>query len=242
VENVSSDVKRLTGSVQGLSKNVSDLQSAHAMAQAAQTRVRELLGTVGELTSRMESLSPAKVSRELDDRAQQLEEVRSRLGALERTRADWDAVIAQTDRSLEQVRERYQAVEVLRTDLQRVFTVADETVKQVRAVVELQQQIEQRRELLDPVLAKLRELDQRGAALDEREKRFAEAEERVARLDALLIDLQSTLQTVLGQKEFLERVVETSGNLALQTMQAEAMINQLRQDGEEVKSRRTRGG
>ena len=77
-----------------------------------------------------------------------------------------------------------------------------------------------------------------SAPLEGRGKQFAEAERRMARLDALLIDLQSTFQTVLDQKEFLERVVETAGNLALQTMQAEAAIATLREAGDAAKGKR----
>ena len=54
----------------------------------------------------------------------------------------------------------------------------------------------------------------------------------MSRLDALVTELKGTLQTVTDQKEFLEKVVETAGTLAFQTMQAEAAINTMRQERE----------
>jgi hypothetical protein len=116
--------------------------------------------------------------------------------------------------------------------------VADSAVTQVRSAAELHEQIEQRRQSLDTVVAQLEEIDRRSASLEERKKQFAEAEARLARLDAALIDLQTTLQAVLDQKQFLEQVVETAGSLALQTMQAEAAIKTLREAAEEAKGRR----
>ena len=154
--------------------------------------------------------------------------------------ADWDTLEERTNQSLAVAKERGAAVEALRADLQRLFDVADSTVTKVRTVVELQQEIDQRRQSLDPVAEQLRTLDRQSQALDERQKQFAEAEDRLSRLDALLIDLKSTFETVLGHKEFLERVVETAGNLALQTMHAEAVISTLRESEEDPKSRRSR--
>jgi len=214
------------------------VKTAAEAARAAQGQVRQLQETVAELAQRMEVLSPGRLSEELDQRAQQMDEARARVARLETQLAGWDAMEERTARALALADERRQAVEALKADLQRVFDVADGAVSQVRAVVELQQQIDQRHEALDPVLEKLRDLDRQGEALEARQKRFAEAEQHVARLDALLIDLQSTFQTVVDQKEFLERVVETAGNLALQTMQAEAAIATLREAAEAAKGKR----
>jgi chromosome segregation ATPase len=235
---VEGDAQRLRETVQDLAGQVGELKTAAEAARAAQGQVRQLQETVAELAQRMEVLSPGRLSEELDQRAQQMDEARARVARLETQLAGWDAMEERTARALALADERRQAVEALKADLQRVFDVADGAVSQVRAVVELQQQIDQRHEALDPVLEKLRDLDRQGEALEARQKRFAEAEQHVARLDALLIDLQSTFQTVVDQKEFLERVVETAGNLALQTMQAEAAIATLREAAEAAKGKR----
>jgi chromosome segregation ATPase len=186
----------------------------------------------------MDALAPARVSEELDQRAAQIEEVRSRVAQLEGRLADWAALEERVDQSLQAAGERQAAVEALRADLQRLFQVADSAVTQVRTAADLHEQIAQRRQSLDAVVAQLDEIDRQEASLEERKKQFTEAEARLARLDAALIDLQTTLQAVLDQKQFLEQVVETAGSLALQTMQAEAAIKTLREATEDAKGRR----
>lgn len=233
-----SDAKRLAGTVRDMGKQVQDLESAAAAAAAAQAQVRDLQESVAELAQRLDAVAPARLSQELEQRAQQIEEARSRVNRLEAKLADWNALEERIDQSLQIANERRAVVEALRTDLQRLFEVADQTVAQVRAAAELRQEIEQRGQSLDSVVEKLRELDRQADALEERKKQFAEAEERLSRLDASLIDLQSTFQAVLDQKDFLERVVETAGSLALQTMQAEAAINTLREATDAAKNRK----
>jgi DNA repair exonuclease SbcCD ATPase subunit len=240
VSGVLTDVKRLTTGVADLQRQVGGLESSAATAQAAQVRVTDLSEALSRLSRQVEELNPAQLSRELAERAAVVEEARSRLAGIETRQADWASLEERTDQLLALAQQRRGAAEALQADLLRLFNVADSTVAQVRGVIELQQQIDQRRQLLEPVLEKVRKLDRQAELLDERQKQFTEAEERLARLDALLIDLQSTFQLVLGHKEFLERVVETAGNLALQTMQAEAMIGTLRAAGEDAKERRAR--
>ena len=235
---IEQDGERLRDTVGQLTGQVTALETAAKAARGAQDQVRQLQDTVTELTQRMEALAPESLSEDLDERARQMEEVRARVAGLEKELSDWEALEQRTTRALELAQERREAVAGLKADLQRVFDVADATVSQVRGVVELQQQIDQRQQALDPVLEKLSQLDRQGEALELRQQQFDEAEQRLARLDALLIDLQSTFQTVLDEKEFLERVVETAGNLALQTMQAEAAIATLREASETAKGKR----
>ncbi|MBI4421660.1 MAG: hypothetical protein HY560_12615, partial [Gemmatimonadetes bacterium] len=234
------DAQRVTGAVQQVRSQLVELETTAANAQAAQSKVREVQDSLRELTARLETLKPTTLTRELDERAAQMAETHKRIVRLEKKLADWDTLEQNADRAIALARERRGAVDALQGDLKRLFEVADTTVKQVRAAVELQQSIDQRRQALDPVLAKLRNLDDLGASLEERAKRLAEAEERLSRLDAMLIDLETTFETVQAHKEFLERVVETAGNLSLQTMHAEAVINTLREAGEEAKTRRPR--
>ncbi len=200
-----------------------------------------MVGELGQeseaLRQRLEGAAEAgeragRLLQELDERTRQLEEARTRIVQLENKLTELGAVEERVDRSLELATERQAAVDTMRSDLQRLFEVADATMEQVRGVAALQQEIEGRRQSLDSVIVELRELDRHAESLEERKRQFQEAEERLSRLDALLIDLQSTLQTVLDQKEFLEKVVQTAGSLAFQTMQAEAAINTLREERE----------
>src|SRR5574341_343947 len=238
VDGVASEARRLAGMVKELGVQVRGLESAASAAQAAQAQVQTLQEAVGGLTRRMDALAPARVSEELDQRAAQIEEVRGRVTRLEAKLTDWAALEERVDQSLQVAGERRAAVEALRADLQRLFQVADTAVSQVRAAADLHKEMDQRRQSLDAVVAQLQELDRQAASLEERKKQFTEAEARLARLDAALIDLQSTFQAVLDQKQFLEQVVETAGQLALQTMQAEAAISTLREAMESAKGRR----
>jgi chromosome segregation ATPase len=238
LDGLASESRRLAGVVKELGGQVQGLEATASAAQAAQTEVQRLQEAVGGLTRRMDALAPARVSEELDQRAAEIEEVRSRVARLEIKLADWAALEERVDQSLQAAGERQAAVEALRTDLQRLFQVADSAVTQVRAAADLHEQIAQRRRSLDTVVAQLEAIDRQAASLEERKKQFTEAEARLARLDAALIDLQTTLQAVLDQKQFLEQVVETAGSLALQTMQAEAAIRTLREAAEDAKGRR----
>ncbi len=238
LEDVASEARRLGGVVKELGGHLQGLELAAAAAQTAQAQVQRLQEAVSGLTRRMDALAPARVSEELDQRAAQIEEVRGRVARLESKLTDWAALEQRVDQSLQVAGERRAAVEALRADLQRLFQMADSAVTQVRAAADLQQQVDQRRQVLDTVVAQLGQVERQAASLEERKKQFAEAEARLARLDAALIDLQSTFQAVLDQKQFLEQVVETAGQLALQTMQAEAAINTLREATENAKGRR----
>jgi chromosome segregation ATPase len=238
LSNVAAEVKRLGEATAALARQMAELQSTAESAQEAQAHVRQLQESVGDLAHRMESLAPAQLTQELDERARQMDEVRSRVGRLETQLTGWETLEQRTGRALELAEERHQAVAALRSELQRLFEVADSTVAQVRTAVEMQHEIEQRQHALEPVLERLRDLDRQSEAMEERQQKLADAEERLTRLDALLIDLQSTFQAVLEQKAFLERVVETAGNLALQTMQAEAAIATLREATQATKGKR----
>jgi chromosome segregation ATPase len=229
LESAASDVERLTGTIRSIAREVQDLEAAAATAQGAQAQVQQLKQSVEELTRRLDAVASPSLLEELAERTQQFEAARARVARLETKLADWDALEQRVDQALRLATERRAVVDAIRSDLQRLFEVADGTVARVRELAGLQEQVGERRQALDPVIAKLQNLDRQAEALEERNQQFQEAEERLSRLDALLIDLQTTLKTVLDQKEFLERVVETTGTLALQTMQAEAAIRTLRE-------------
>jgi chromosome segregation ATPase len=238
LDGVASEARRLAGLVKELGAQVQGLESAASAAQTARSQVGKLQDSVSDLTRRMEALTPAQLWEEMEQRAGQIDEARGRVARLEARLADWATLEERVDQSLQVAGERRAAVEALRADLQRLFQVADTAITQVRAAADLNEQIGQRRQSLDALAAQLNHVERQAASLDERKKQFAEAEARLARLDAALIDLQSTLQAVLDQKQFLEQVVETAGQLALQTMQAEAAINTLREATENAKGRR----
>ena len=169
---------------------------------------------------------------DLGDRSRRFEEVRAKVERFEQRFAALLGAEESVERALARAAERQATVDAVRDDLTRLFGIADSTATQVRTVVALQKEIDQRRTALEEVSSRLRDLDRQGERVEERAHQFEEAEQRLAQLDAHVSGLQATLETVLEQKDFLDRVIETAGALSFQTMQAEGVLTQLRQEHE----------
>jgi hypothetical protein len=58
-----------------------------------------------------------------------------------------------------------------------------------------------------------------------------QAEERLARVEALLADMESSVDSLRGQKAFLDQVIEKAGTLEYYAKQAEALVTLLRETG-----------
>ena len=71
-----------------------------------------------------------------------------------------------------------------------------------------------------------------ATALDERRRQMTQVEERVARAEALLIDVRTSLEMLQGQKVVVDQAVEKAGSLKILVKQAEAMIEGLREERE----------
>jgi hypothetical protein len=69
-----------------------------------------------------------------------------------------------------------------------------------------------------------------AGGLEQRKHQVEHAEKRVARVEALLTDIQSSLETLHGQKAFLDQVVEKAGALSVLNKHAEAIIQTLREE------------
>jgi hypothetical protein len=61
---------------------------------------------------------------------------------------------------------------------------------------------------------------------------MAQAEQRLARAEALVIDIRSTLEALQGQKVIVDQAVEKAGSLKFLLKQAEALIETLREERE----------
>jgi hypothetical protein len=61
---------------------------------------------------------------------------------------------------------------------------------------------------------------------------MSQVEERVARAEALLIDVRTSLEMLHGQKVIVDQAVEKAGSLRILVKQAEAMIEGLREERE----------
>jgi chromosome segregation ATPase len=180
---------------------------------AADQRVREVEGTTSQL----------------EDRAQALRGVERRLNDFDSRMAKWDVTEQEIARALEQIASRQGTIESLQGDLERMFAMAERTSVHVREITSVHQELEEGRAALQEVLAQLKELRDSKGTLDERRRQMAKAEDRLSRAEALLVDVQSSLAVLEGQKVLVDQAVEKAGSLQSLLRQADAAIENLRE-------------
>jgi chromosome segregation ATPase len=203
-------------------------QQAAAVAQELDERTKGLsaaLSSADRQTKRVEALST-----QLEDRADSLRFVEKRMGQFEERLTRWDLVEQEIGRSLDQLVARQGTVESLQADVDRMFVVAEKTANDVRAIAAAQGEIEESRAMFEDVMGRLREIRDLASGLDERKRQTTQAEERLARAEALLIDVRSSLEALQGQKVIVDQAVEKAGALRFLLKQAEAMIDGLREE------------
>jgi hypothetical protein len=79
----------------------------------------------------------------------------------------------------------------------------------------------------------LREVERADAAVDgleTRKRQLEQLERRLARADALAMDIRASLETLHSQKATIDQAVQQAGSLTFQSRQAEALIEQLREE------------
>jgi DNA repair exonuclease SbcCD ATPase subunit len=156
--------------------------------------------------------------------------VEAKLDRFEERLARWDQVDQDVARSLEELAKRQGTVGALHADLERMFAMAERTTESVREITSVHSQIEDSRELLEQVMARLQELRNTASSLDERKRQLAKAEERLARAEGLLVDVGSSLESLNSQKAIVDQAVEKAGSLQYLLKQAEAVIEGLREE------------
>ena len=232
-----------------MARDIDSRQNALDRALAQLDRVVGLRAEAAKLAERLEHESEALRSRltqagdaaaraeiqlaEIEERSRRISEVGTRLATFEKRYADLRDAGEKIERSQVGLDQRAEALSAVRDDLTRLFGVADATVEKVRSVAALQKEIEQRRQVVEEMAGRLREFDRYGEQLEARGRQFAEAERHLELLDAHLTDMKTQLSTVLEQRDFLEKVIETTAALSFQTMQAESVLAQLRETGGE---------
>jgi chromosome segregation ATPase len=210
---------------------VSELrQEAAATAQDLSEETRKLTAALGSAEGRADRLS--ELSDQLEDRSGNLRFTEKRLAQFEEKLSRWELLETQLTRSLDQLNERQGTVDALQADIKHLFAMAERTVEGVRSISEAHQEIVHTRAALDDVLTRMRDVDETIDDLELRKRQIERAEERLARADALVIDIQSSLETLHGQKAFLDHVIEKAGSLTFQAKQAEALIDTLREERE----------
>jgi DNA repair exonuclease SbcCD ATPase subunit len=216
-----------------------DLQKASGLRQDAATSAQKLDELASRLTAAL-GVAEGRVTQlevlatKLEHRATDLQPAEHRLDRFEERMAKWNLVEQDVARSLEQLSARQGTVDALSADLDRMFGMAEKTAIEVREITSAQRGIEDSRNLLDSVMARLQDVRDMASALDERKRQTAKAEERLARAEALLVDVHSSLEALQGQKVIVDQAVEKTGSLRVLVKQAEGMVESLREERELV--------
>lgn len=211
------------------------LDCASKLHDLADETASELKGRAQELTAAL-SGAEARVTEvrgiveELDRRAPDLGAAREQLARFEQRFHDWRTMEEIVERALADVRERYASVEPIKQEIARLYQLSNEAMDTVRAVVGLRAELSGERAKLEDVERQMREVAAAAATVDERRQQIAEAEQRLVRAEATLMDIRQSLESIQGQRAFLDQVIETAGSLRFHTKQAEAVIATLREE------------
>jgi len=202
---------------------------AASIAQQLEERAAQLNGALTGATDRTASLTTTL--EDLENRAGNLRFVQKRMAQFEERLAKWHATEEQLMRALEQTAQRQATVDALHADLYRLFEVAERTVDHVRSIAGAKEQVTETRAMLENVLELVGHAHDAANGLDHRKRQIEQAEERLARVEALLADVGSSMETLHGQKGFLDQVIEKAGTLEFYSKQAEGLIAMLRESG-----------
>jgi len=203
-------------------------QEAAASAQQLDETAKRLAASLASADKRVERVDT--MSTQLEGRAAGLQQVEKRLTQFEERLIKWELVEQEIGRSLEQMLARQSTVEALQADLDRMFVTAEKTAADVRTITSAHHEIAASRQLLDEVMGRLREVRDTASGLDDRKRQMAKAEERLARADALLVEVRSSLESLHAQRTIVDQAVEKTGSLRILLKQAEGMVEELREE------------
>ncbi len=202
---------------------------AASIAQQLEERAGQLTGALTGATDRTAALTTTL--EDLENRAGNLRFVQKRMAQFEERLAKWHATEEQLMRALEQAAQRQATVDALQADLYRLFDVAERTVDHVRSIAGAKEQVSETRAMLENVLELVSHAHDAANGLGHRQRQIEQAEERLARVEALLADVGSSMETLHGQKGFLDQVIEKAGTLEFYAKQADGLIAMLRESG-----------
>jgi len=212
-------------------------EDAAEAVQRLDERLRSLHAMLADLETRGKRIEA--VSAELDEHAGRLVTVQRGFVEFESHLGTWETAEADLRHSLDQLESRRSTVDVLRANVTQMFELAERTADDLRAAVTAQREIRESRAVLDDLLERLHAADEASAALDLHREEIDKAEARLARAQALLFDIQSSLETLNNQKAMLDHVIEQAGALTFQIQQAEVLIDRLRKERDITNAVRT---
>jgi chromosome segregation ATPase len=170
------------------------------------------------------------VSDELEGRVVAFRAIEDRIAHFRADFERWEKAKHELHRSLELMAGRQATVDALGDNVREMFEVAERTADDLKAAAGMHHDILQFRPAVDDLVSRLHEADEARASLDLRKHEIGQAERQLARADAVLIDIQSSLETLHNQKATLDGVIEKTGALAFQIQQGEALIDRLRKE------------
>jgi chromosome segregation ATPase len=218
----------LTEATKDLQRVSASRQEAAAAAQQLEEISKQLTSAIAGAEQRVAAVEDRSAG--LDDRASILTSVEKRLDLFGERLGKWELVDQEVARSLEQIASRQGTVQSLQADLDRMFSVAEKTSADVRTITSAHREIQESRGLLREVMEQVRSIRDLESSLDDRKRQMTKAEERLARAEALLVDVNSSLEALQGQRVIVEQAVEKAGSLQFLLKQAEAMIDGLREE------------
>jgi chromosome segregation ATPase len=220
-----------------LEKAMEHLERASAMRQESAADVQRLeelsasiTGDISLLEMRAQHLE--STGQGLEQRSRDIDQAQQRIEDFEARLAKWERSESEVARALAQLESRRSTVDTLQADLKHMFEMAERTVEDARQVAAARNEIQTTRGELEVVLERLRDTKELGGSLEERRRKIERAEKKLARADALLIEIQSSIETLEGQKSLVDFVLEKAGALTFQAKQAEALIETLREERE----------
>ncbi|MDH5643283.1 MAG: hypothetical protein OEY63_03700 [Gemmatimonadota bacterium] len=216
------------------------LRATFKLKQEAQVVASEMASHVQAFRDGVDQSSEraAKVDELLagiEERSQQLQFAEKRLAQFERSFKVWNEMEQELGQVVEQTEQRRALMDSVKGELSRLSEMAESTVQAVRTIATAREEISQHRDQLEAVLVQVKDVQVHREELESRRRQVADAEDRLTRADALLMDVQSSLEMVRGQKQFLDRVVETAGSLSFQAKEAEMLIEALRGERQSIK-------
>jgi len=218
-----------------LEKSAEHLERASELRHEAATTVRELEEQASRFTDALEHAEQraqdlSELAQQLEDRMNGLRFAEKRLGQFEDKLSQWGHTEQQVKRSLDQLTERQSTIQTMQADIRSLLQMAERTLEDVRSINAAQQEIAQTRNTLDGALERLRGAEEKANSLEDRQRQIERAEQRLGRAEALTLQVQSTLETLQGQKALLDHVIDKAGALTFQVKQAEALIQSIREE------------
>ena len=200
-------------------------EEAAAAVQELETRLESVRTAVGEVDQRAERLETLSA-----DRSAALHSVAKEMADLDAQVEKWNLTKNELRMSLEQVTIRQSTVEALKGRFAEMFELAERIANEVKAAGELHGDVERMRPTMDGLLLRLRDADAVAAGVECRKQEIEHAERRLARAEAVLIDIQSSLEALHTQKAILDQMMEKAGALTFEVQQGEALIDRLRKE------------